>query len=65
MGLLELAKQRYSVRQYAERKVEEEKLYKILEAGRVAPSAKNNQPVKLLAIREAAGLEKLQKGARV
>jgi len=65
MGILELAKQRYSVRQYAERKVEEEKLAKILEAGRVAPSAKNNQPVKLVVIREAAGLEKLQKGARV
>jgi len=65
MGILALAKQRYSVRQYADGKVEEEKLAKILEAGRVAPSAKNNQPVKLLVIREATGLEKLQKGARI
>lgn len=65
MGLLELAKQRYSVRKYAGQAVEEEKLLKILEAGRVAPSGKNNQPVKLLVVREKAGLEKLQKGARI
>lgn len=65
MGLLELAKKRYSVRKYEETKVEEEKLQKILEAGRVAPSAHNNQPSRLIVVREIAGLEKLMKGARV
>jgi nitroreductase len=65
MGLLELAKKRYSVRKYEEKKVEEEKLLKILEAGRVAPSGKNNQPTRLVVVRETAGLEKLQKGARI
>lgn len=65
MSLLELAKKRYSVRKYEEKKVEEEKLQIILEAGRVAPSAKNNQPTRLIVVRETAGLEKLKKGANV
>jgi nitroreductase len=45
MSVLELVKQRYSVRKYEEKPVEAEKLHKLLEAGRVAPSAHNNQPV--------------------
>jgi nitroreductase len=65
MGFLELAKKRYSVRKYEETKVEKEKLLKILEAGRVAPSGKNNQPSRLIVVRETAGLEKLKKGARL
>ena len=41
---LELCKQRYSVRSFTDKKVEREKLEKILEAGRVAPTAVNFQP---------------------
>ena len=41
---LELCKARYSVRSFSDRKVEPEKLEKILEAGRVAPTAVNFQP---------------------
>lgn len=44
MNFLELAKQRYSVRSYQDTKVEKEKLLKILEAGRVAPTGANRQP---------------------
>ena len=65
LSVLELVKQRYSVRKYEERPVEEEKLQKILEAGRVAPSAHNSQPSRLVVVREKAGLEKLKKGANV
>lgn len=65
MSVLKLVKQRYSVRQYEERPVEEEKLQKLLEAGRVAPSAHNNQPTRLIVVREKSGLEKLKKGANV
>ena len=39
MEFLELAKRRYSVRKFDPRPVEEEKLQKVLEAGRVAPTA--------------------------
>jgi nitroreductase len=65
MEFIELAKKRYSVRSYQEKKVEEEKLMKILEAGRVAPTGANFQPQRLLVIREEAGLEKLKNSANV
>lgn len=44
MTFLELAGKRYSCRKYDSRPVEREKLEKILEAGRIAPSAVNKQP---------------------
>lgn len=65
MSVLDLVKKRYSVRKYEDKPVEEEKLQKLLEAGRVAPSAKNNQPSRLIVVREKTGLEKLKKGANV
>ncbi|MDR2394987.1 MAG: nitroreductase family protein [Treponema sp.] len=58
---LELAKRRYSCRAYKADKVREEDLQKILEAGRVSPSAHNNQPYELWVIRDALHLQKLQK----
>ncbi len=56
---LNLAKARYSTRKYQDRPVEQEKLAAILEAGRVAPTACNNQPQRVLVIKEAEGLTKL------
>jgi len=44
MDFLELAKERYSVRKFCDKKVEKEKLDLILEVGRVAPTAVNYQP---------------------
>lgn len=44
MDFLNLAKTRYSCRHYAAKPVEKESLEQVLEAGRVAPSAKNLQP---------------------
>lgn len=52
MTFLELAKHRYSVRNYKTDKVKKEDLDYILEAGRVAPSAVNFQPWKFLVIRD-------------
>ena len=43
MEFLELAKQRYSVRAYKSDPVEDEKLQKLLEAARMAPTASNQQ----------------------
>ena len=45
MEFLDIAKKRYSVRNYTEQKVEAEKLEQILEAAYVAPTAANLQPV--------------------
>ena len=44
MDFLELAKARYSCKKFSDKPVEKEKLEQILEAGRLAPTAKNNQP---------------------
>lgn len=49
---LELAKSRYSLRDFMSKPVEEEKLNYILECGRIAPSAANYQPWLLLVVRE-------------
>ena len=43
MDFIELAKKRYSCKKYSTRPVEQEKLDRILEAGRLAPTAKNLQ----------------------
>ena len=61
MDFLSLAKKRFSARQYSNREVEQEKIDHILEAGRVAPTACNNQPQRILVIRTKEGLEKLSK----
>lgn len=65
MVFLELAKARYSVRTYEDRKVEPEKLAAILKAASVAPTAANLQPVRLLAVQQSEGLEKIGKAGRI
>jgi nitroreductase len=65
MDFLELAKTRYSVRSYTDRKVEQEKLEKILFAAHVAPTAANLQPVKLIVVQGEEGLEKIGKAANI
>lgn len=61
MELLDLMKERYSVRAFADRPVEEEKIGYILEAGRIAPTAHNNQPCRIRVIRSEAAREALKK----
>ena len=64
MEFIELVTKRFSARKYTDKKVEPEKLQAILEAGRLAPTACNNQPVKLIVIESDKGLEKLKKGSK-
>ena len=59
MSFLELVESRYSVRGYLDKKVERDKLLQVLEAGRLAPSAVNFQPVHLYVLEEKADREKL------
>lgn len=61
MDFLELAKKRYSARKYDTKKVEEEKLLRILEAGRMAPTAVNFQPQRLIVVQKEEGMNKLKK----
>lgn len=65
MSFLEMAEARYSVRDYTDKKVEQDKLGKILEAAHVAPTAANKQPVRLIAVQEDEGLEKIGKAANI
>lgn len=64
MEFVELAKQRYSLRQFSPRKVEKEKVDLILQAGRLAPTACNNQPQRILVLESEEALEKLKKCTR-
>ncbi len=50
--MLELIKSRQSDRNYMDRPVEKEKIERIIEAGRVAPSACNAQPWKFIVVTE-------------
>lgn len=58
MDFLELAKQRYSERFFDSRPVEQEKLDRILEAGRIVPTACNYQPQHFYVIRSQEVLAK-------
>ena len=57
MEFLELAKERYAVRAYKDTPVEDEKIARILEAAKVAPTACNNQPQKIYVVKS----EKMRK----
>ncbi|WP_407410170.1 nitroreductase family protein [Methanobrevibacter sp.] len=57
---LKLACERYSVRQYSNKPIEDEKLEKILKAGQVAPTAANRQPQRVFVIKSEESLEKLR-----
>ena len=59
MSLTELMQKRFSVRSFDGKRVEGETLTEILEAGRLAPTAKNNQPQKIYVVQSDLALEKL------
>lgn len=59
MELLELMKQRRSIRRYLPRKVEREKLEKIVEAGIYAPNPGGRQGTKILMLEDPALIEKI------
>jgi nitroreductase len=52
MDIYEAIRSRYSVRAYQKRPVEEDKLTRVLDAGRIAPSARNTQPWKFVVVRD-------------
>lgn len=52
MSVLELMKKRCSVRKFQDRPIEREAMLKVLEAGRVAPSACNLQPWHFIVVQD-------------
>ena len=65
MSILDIAKQRFSVRNYLTKEISQETLETILEAAHVAPTAANMQPVKLLVVKSDEAKEKLAKAANI
>ena len=59
MTFQELAHARYSVRSFKDMPIEDEKMNLILEAGRVAPTACNNQPQKIYVAKSEEARKKL------
>lgn len=59
MNFIKLAKDRFSVREFSSKPVEDEKIKKILDAAKVAPTAVNYQPQKLYVIKSPEAMEKL------
>ena len=57
---LKLANERYSVRKYSERPIEDEKLEKILKASLFATSSNNCQPQRVFVIKSKENLEKVR-----
>ena len=63
MDVYEAIEKRFSVRSYADRPVEADKLERILTAGRLAPSARNLQDMKIVVVRDAEIRAKLAAAA--
>ena len=64
MDTFEAIEKRRSVRSYTDQPVEDEKLGKVLEAGRLAPSANNRQEWKFVVVRDRALRARLVEAAR-
>ena len=56
-------RERYSCRKFSDKEVTKDVIEKILEAGRIAPTAKNIQPVKIYVISSKEGLAKIDKAS--
>ena len=61
MDFLELVKNRYSVRSYKPDPIEDDKLRKVLEAARLAPTAANRQPFQLIIVHTVNREEELSR----
>ena len=60
MEFSDLIQKRYSVRNYQNKAVEDEKLNKVLDAARQAPTAHNYQPFKLIVVKTHGNEENLK-----
>ena len=64
MDVMDAIRDRRSVRSYRDIPVEEEKLMAVLDAGRLAPSARNMQDWRFIVVRDRATRQKLAEAAR-
>lgn len=64
MDVMEAIRQRYSVRSYQDRAIEEDKLHAVLEAARLAPSGSNRQPWRFVVVRDAERRRRMMAACR-
>ncbi|HRT36706.1 MAG TPA: nitroreductase family protein, partial [Caldisericia bacterium] len=57
--ILEIIKSRRSIRNYKNEKIKDEEILKIVEAGRWAPSASNNQPWRFIIVQNVELIKKI------
>lgn len=60
MDFIDISKKRVTVRKFVQTPVEEEKIQKILEAGRWSPTAVNAQPQRILVLNTLESLAKVR-----
>ena len=63
MNVMDAIQTRRSIRAYLNKPVEEEKLMRVLEAARLAPSARNTQEWKFVVVRDKATRDRLTEAA--
>ena len=64
MNILEAIKKRKSVRNFLDKPIEEEKLKIVMEAARIAPSAKNRQEWRFIIVKDTEVRKKLAEAAK-
>ena len=64
MEFEQVIRDRFSVRKYTTQSIELEKLNAVLEAWRLAPTAKNIQPIKIYVVKSEEWLAKIDKASR-
>lgn len=60
MDFLKLAADRYSVRSFSDRPIEQEKMDKILKAGQLVPTAVNYQPQKIYILKSQQAIQTIR-----
>ena len=60
MDFMEISKKRVTVRKFSQKPVEDEKIEKILEAGRWSPTAVNLQPQRIMVLNTPESLDKVR-----
>jgi len=63
--ILEIIKSRRSIRNYRKEKIKEDEIIKILEAGRWAPSASNNQPWRFIVVNDEQLIKKIGDACKI
>jgi len=64
MDLMQAIRARRSIRKFLDRPIEEEKLLAVLQAGQLAPSARNMQDWRVIVVKDAATRQRLAVAAR-